>query len=159
MTHGTDQLLLVEDDESLRRILARHLRAIGYPVEEAASAEDALERLGEGLRPALVLLDLNLPGGTGWDVLREPALAAAGSPPVVITSRDDGQPEAAHRVPRRRLPAQALPARDARRDRRAAPRPGGTALHAMNDLQILLILIAVIAVLWAYLELVDRVRE
>jgi CheY-like chemotaxis protein len=34
----------------------------------------------------VVLLDLNLPGDTGWDLLRGPWLAGAGSPPVVITS-------------------------------------------------------------------------
>jgi DNA-binding response OmpR family regulator len=45
-----------------------------------------VEVLAGGLQPALVLLDLNLPGGTGWDLLRGPALAAAGWPPVVITS-------------------------------------------------------------------------
>jgi DNA-binding response OmpR family regulator len=78
--------MLVEDDESLRRIVARHLRGQGYLVEEAASAEDAVRALEGGLRPALVLLDLNLPGDTGWDLLRGPALAAAGSPPVVIAS-------------------------------------------------------------------------
>ena len=50
----------------------------------------ALER---GLRPALVLLDLNLPGDTGWDLLRGPALAAAGSPPVVIASATTVSPK------------------------------------------------------------------
>lgn len=79
-------ILLVEDDESLRRILARHLRGVGYRVEEARSAEDASAALARGLRPAVVLLDLNLPGDTGWDLLRGPALVGAGSPPVVITS-------------------------------------------------------------------------
>ena len=44
------------------------------------------ELLRGGLRPRLVLLDLNLPGDTGWDLLRGDAIAAAGSPPVVITS-------------------------------------------------------------------------
>ncbi len=34
----------------------------------------------------MVLLDLNLPGDTGWDLLRGDAIAIAGSPPVVITS-------------------------------------------------------------------------
>ena len=33
-----------------------------------------------------MILDVNLPGDTGWDLLRSPALANAGSPPVVITS-------------------------------------------------------------------------
>ena len=79
-------LLLVEDDESLRRIVARHLRGRGYDVEDVASAEDAVRALDAGVRPSLVLLDLNLPGDTGWDLLRGPALAAAGSPPVVIAS-------------------------------------------------------------------------
>ena len=79
-------LLLVEDDESLRRIVARHLRGRGYDVVDVASAEDAVGALDGGVRPSLVLLDLNLPGDTGWDLLRGPALAAAGSPPVVIAS-------------------------------------------------------------------------
>jgi len=79
-------LLLVEDDESLRSILARHLRSQGFRVDEAASAEAAGSVLEGGLRPDLVLLDLNLPGDTGWDLLRGSSLATAGSPPVVITS-------------------------------------------------------------------------
>lgn len=79
-------LLLVEDDESLRGILTRHLRSQGYAVSEAPTAEAARDALARGLRPGLVLLDLNLPGDTGWDLLRGPELAAAGSPPVVITS-------------------------------------------------------------------------
>jgi DNA-binding response OmpR family regulator len=79
-------LLLVEDDESLRRILARHLRGQGYTVEDVGSAEDAALALAGGMRPSLVLLDLNLPGDTGWDLLRGPAMEAAGSPPVVIAS-------------------------------------------------------------------------
>ncbi|MGZ8562251.1 MAG: response regulator [Candidatus Limnocylindria bacterium] len=86
MTDSGATLLLVEDDESLRSILARHLRHEGYRVDEAASAEEAVEALERGLRPRLVLLDLNLPGDTGWDLLRGSSLAAAGSPPVVITS-------------------------------------------------------------------------
>jgi DNA-binding response OmpR family regulator len=80
------RVLIVEDDESLRRIVSRHLRAQGYEVDEASSAEAAATALEGGLRPGVVLLDLNLPGATGWDLLRQPALAAAGSPPVVITS-------------------------------------------------------------------------
>jgi DNA-binding response OmpR family regulator len=86
MAERGGSLLLVEDDESLRGILTRHLRNQGYRVDEAVSAEDAAEVLAGGLRPDLVLLDLNLPGDTGWDLLRGSSLAAAGSPPVVITS-------------------------------------------------------------------------
>jgi DNA-binding response OmpR family regulator len=87
------RVLIVEDDESLRRIVSRHLRSKGYDVDEAPSAEAAATFLEGGLRPGVVLLDLNLPGGTGWDLLRQPALKAAGSPPVVITSATTVSPK------------------------------------------------------------------
>ena len=86
-------VLIVEDDESLRVIVARHLRSLGYGVSEAPSVEGAVEALDGGLRPAVVILDLNLPGSTGWDLLRGPALGAAGSPPVVITSATTVSPK------------------------------------------------------------------
>ena len=90
---ATAPVLLVEDDESLRRIVTRHLRRQGFVVEDVTSAEDAQRALADGLRPALVLLDLNLPGDTGWDLLRGPALAQAGSPPVVIVSATTVSPK------------------------------------------------------------------
>ena len=79
-------ILMVEDDESLRRIVARHLRGLGYEVVEAASAEGAEAELRRGVRPGVVVLDLNLPGDTGWQMLRGTALREAGSPPVLIAS-------------------------------------------------------------------------
>ena len=86
MTEPQPVVLLVEDDENLCGVVRRYLRSTGYAVETAGSAEAASELLERGLRPDLVLLDLNLPGDTGWDLLRGPALTGAGSPPVVITS-------------------------------------------------------------------------
>ena len=86
MSEGSHRILIVEDDESLRQIVSRHLRANGYEVDEAASAEEASSAFTSGSRPSIVVLDLNLPGDTGWDLLRGPGLAAAGSPPVIITS-------------------------------------------------------------------------
>jgi DNA-binding response OmpR family regulator len=86
LTERRVHVLLVEDDESLRPILARHLAAKGFRVAEAASAEAAVDQLAGGLRPRLVLLDLNLPGRTGWDFLRSSSFADAGRPPVVVTT-------------------------------------------------------------------------
>jgi DNA-binding response OmpR family regulator len=86
VTEPEASILLVEDDEALRRVVARHLRGQGFAVDEAISAEQAVGALKAGLRPRLVLLDLNLPGDTGWDLLRRRELTDAGSPPVVITS-------------------------------------------------------------------------
>ncbi len=79
-------ILIVEDDDPLRGILARHLRARGHEIFEAASAEDAVAQLRSGVRPGLVVLDINLPGDTGWSLLRGDVLAAAGNPPVVVAS-------------------------------------------------------------------------
>jgi DNA-binding response OmpR family regulator len=85
-SEGSVAILVVEDDDGLRPILARHLRHQGFLVTEAASAEEAGAALLAGLRPALLVLDLNLPGDTGWDLLRSPAMESAGSPPVIIAS-------------------------------------------------------------------------
>jgi DNA-binding response OmpR family regulator len=93
MADGNGRVLIVEDDETLRQIVARHLRSQGYEVAEAPSAEDA-ERAVEGAwHPDVVLLDLNLPGDTGWDLLRGPAFAATDSPPVIITSATTVSPK------------------------------------------------------------------
>jgi two-component system phosphate regulon response regulator OmpR len=92
MPEPTGPILLIEDDEGLRRILARHLRGLGLAVEEAATAEVAEASLAAGVRPALVVLDLNLPGETGWELLRGPAFAAAGSPPVVVATATNVSP-------------------------------------------------------------------
>ena len=79
-------LLIIEDDESLAGLLAAHLRAHGYAVTVAPSAEKAETLLTERAHPSLILLDINLPGETGWSVLRSDAYAAAGRPPVIVAS-------------------------------------------------------------------------
>jgi two-component system, OmpR family, response regulator len=80
------RLLLVEDDEPLAGLLAAHLRARGYAVTVAPSAEAAQDALARDARPDLLLLDINLPGETGWALLRSDAFAAAGRPPVIVAS-------------------------------------------------------------------------
>lgn len=82
----TPHVLLIEDDEPLAGILSEHLRAHHYRVTSAATAEVAKAALVAGLRPDIVLLDINLPGETGWSLVRSDALAAAGDPPVVVAS-------------------------------------------------------------------------
>jgi DNA-binding response OmpR family regulator len=86
MTERNAPVLIVEDDDSLRSVLAAYLRRKGFEVTEAHSAEDAVDALRRGLRPRLVVLDINLPGASGWELLRRPDLFDAGSPPVIITS-------------------------------------------------------------------------
>jgi DNA-binding response OmpR family regulator len=79
-------VLLVEDDPALSDMLKRYFSARGYRVEAVDSEEDAEEVLSAGLRPSVVILDLNLPGQTGWSLLRGRTLSDAGSPPVIVAT-------------------------------------------------------------------------
>ncbi len=63
-------ILLVDDDELLRRSLSFGLERAGYRVSTAAGAEDALA-LSRQNAPDLVLLDIGLPGMDGLEALRE----------------------------------------------------------------------------------------
>lgn len=63
MPEGT--ILVVEDDASIRELVAEILRGEGYSVTEAADGLDAL-RACERERPALVLLDMRMPRLDGW---------------------------------------------------------------------------------------------
>jgi DNA-binding response OmpR family regulator len=76
------RVLLIEDEEPLRRILARNLARRGHAVTEAANATDAIAALRTGGRFDVLLLDVNLPDQTGWDVLR--AMQGAAIPPVIV---------------------------------------------------------------------------
>lgn len=62
-------ILLIEDDDVLCDLVKRNLQARGYVVHTASDAEHALLSLRR--QPYdLVILDINLPDHTGWDVLR-----------------------------------------------------------------------------------------
>jgi DNA-binding response OmpR family regulator len=61
-------ILVIEDDPSIRKLAAVNLRARGHRVIEADSAETGLTQWRDCL-PALVLLDIKLPGMRGWDML------------------------------------------------------------------------------------------
>ena len=80
------RVLIVEDDATLAELLARALRAHGTDVEVVTTAEAAEARLADGPAPTLVLLDLNLPGESGWSLFRRGVLGVEGAPPVVVTS-------------------------------------------------------------------------
>jgi DNA-binding NtrC family response regulator len=75
-------ILVVEDKESLRTMLRKTLEARGYSVDEAADAYDARKHL-QGARYLVVLTDLKLPAGTGFEVLQA-ALEADREVPVLV---------------------------------------------------------------------------
>jgi DNA-binding NtrC family response regulator len=63
------RILVVEDDESLRRVVQVQLEQAGYEVATAACGEEALALLASAARD-LVITDLKMPGMTGLDLLR-----------------------------------------------------------------------------------------
>ena len=78
-----ERILVVDDDETIRRTLRINLRARGYEVEGVGSGRDALSTL-EAAPPDLVLLDLGLPDLDGVEVLRR--IRVRSSVPVVVLS-------------------------------------------------------------------------
>ena len=79
------RVLLVEDEEPLRRVIAPNLSVRGVQVREATNAEEALQAVADE-RPDLMLLDINLPDHTGWDVLRELKRRGIEVPTMVISA-------------------------------------------------------------------------
>lgn len=63
------KILLIEDEESLRGLIARALRKEGYVVEEAATYDEAWDRLNL-FSYDCILLDIMLPDGSGLELLR-----------------------------------------------------------------------------------------
>jgi response regulator RpfG family c-di-GMP phosphodiesterase len=81
---GRQRILLVDDDPGLRLLLQTTLAADEYAIEEAGSAEEAAE-LARFWQPALVVLDVNLPGRSGLAFCRElKERSTYGSPHVVL---------------------------------------------------------------------------
>jgi DNA-binding NtrC family response regulator len=78
-------ILLVEDKDSLRRVLRLTLENAGYTVAEAADARAALNEIANA-RHRLVLTDLRMPNGSGLDVLRSARSADADVPVIVMTA-------------------------------------------------------------------------
>jgi DNA-binding response OmpR family regulator len=83
-------ILIVDDVEENRAVLARRLEREGYAVESAASGEDALERVAAGAFD-LVLLDVLMPGLDGFAVLEriKGEAATRNLPVIMISALDD----------------------------------------------------------------------
>jgi DNA-binding response OmpR family regulator len=79
------RVLVVEDEARLCQVIVRNLSARGHLVREATTATDAVAAIREE-RPDLLLLDLNLPDRSGWDVLRELRWQGIEVPTVVVSA-------------------------------------------------------------------------
>jgi phosphate regulon transcriptional regulator PhoB len=81
-------ILVVEDEKDIRELVRFHLEQEGYAVREADSGEGALKQIGNE-RPALVILDLMLPGTDGLEVCRRlrAAEVTRSLPIIMLTAR------------------------------------------------------------------------
>jgi signal transduction histidine kinase/DNA-binding response OmpR family regulator len=80
------RVLIIDDDEGARYVLRRHLAGESFVVLEARDGGEGV-RMAAETRPALIFLDLVMPGMSGFDVLRElRASAVTRSTPVIVAT-------------------------------------------------------------------------
>ena len=92
------RVLLVDDYDDTREVLATVLRRSGCDVDTAWGGEDALRQFREGFRPCVALPDLRMPGMDGWKLwtrMREESDPSIARVPVVIVTGDIEQHERA----------------------------------------------------------------
>src|SRR5262249_35594148 len=86
LSQQAPRVLIVDDDATVRELVARHLERAGFAVATAKGGQEAL-RLARELRPAAVTLDIMMPDLDGWTGLAamkgDPSLA--GIPVVLMT--------------------------------------------------------------------------
>jgi two-component system, OmpR family, response regulator len=87
-------ILVVDDDPTLSQFVADALEPEGYRTVRVANGEAAIAAV-EVAKPDLILLDVQMPGINGWDVLRQlRAQAGPHQPIVVMTGQYAGQEQA-----------------------------------------------------------------
>lgn len=86
-----DTVLIVDDDASYRAFVSSIFRRVGYQTSEASSGEDALTAVRQA-RPSCVLLDVLLPGVTGYEVCRELRDEHGDGLPIIFVTGERTQP-------------------------------------------------------------------
>lgn len=82
------KILVVEDEAAIRRGLVEVLESRGHQVDTAVTGPEGLSKAtNREARPDLVLLDVMLPGMTGFDVLRRIRDVAPGLPVIILTAK------------------------------------------------------------------------
>jgi two-component system cell cycle response regulator len=86
-TTGEDYILIVEDEMNSRYLLNTYLTHDGYKVKEARTGEDALKTISEAI-PSVIVLDVLLPGITGFEVCRrlKHSISTSFIPIILVTA-------------------------------------------------------------------------
>jgi len=101
-------MLLIDDDPNVREILGHVLASFGYDCQTAADAASGLARFAEGDWD-LVLVDVVMPGGSGWSVVETIRRRAPNLPIVLVTGLNE--PAVMQRARAWRLPVVMKPFR------------------------------------------------
>jgi FixJ family two-component response regulator len=80
---------LIDDDESVRKALQRLLRSAGLDVKAFSSAEEFLQSANLGEKGACIILDIRMPGLTGFDLQEKLASKAIRIPVITVSAFDD----------------------------------------------------------------------
>jgi two-component system, chemotaxis family, chemotaxis protein CheY len=92
------QILVVEDDDSIRGLVSEVLRDDGYEVSEASNGLEALQCLSER-RPDLIVVDLMMPIMDGWTFVEQCRQSpTCEEVPIVVTSASHDLPHTAERL-------------------------------------------------------------
>jgi len=86
VTEERPAVLVVDDDDSVRSHLSVLLSGLGYDVTLAASGDDALFRVAAGYSPAVIMLDLIMPGMDGLEVLGLIKQRCSQTPVVILSA-------------------------------------------------------------------------
>ena len=82
-------VFVIEDEESISKLVCMYLEKSDILPEPFYNAEDALKKLSDGTKPDLLILDLNLPGMSGFEFLQQFREMFKASIPVMIVSARD----------------------------------------------------------------------
>ncbi len=86
------KILVVDDEERMRKLIKDFLKVKGFSVVEAADGEEAVERFFADKNIGLILLDVMMPRMNGWEVLR--TIRKVSSVPIImLTARGEEQDE------------------------------------------------------------------
>jgi DNA-binding response OmpR family regulator len=88
MSESSRQVLVVDGDASARRDVRTACEQDGYQVLEADSAAEGL-RVHSSAHPSLILLEVSLPDGSGFDMCREIRRTDPASPVIMMSTRSD----------------------------------------------------------------------
>jgi two-component system, OmpR family, response regulator len=83
-----EHLLIVDDEDNLRSMLAAALRHNGFVVSAACNGREALKVMGGPPHPDLVVLDVMMPDLDGFEVCRRMRADGDGTPVLFLTARD-----------------------------------------------------------------------